>query len=162
MLAEERADALRGRGCLQRAEHQLADVGETVADLESHVDSRCRRRFGEALGIAQQQIGRPDLDQERWQTGQPSDQGRGQQISWVGSLEVVGPELPQQGRCRNRILRHALRHRGSGARQIHGRVSTIARRPGRRIGDDPHTRSAVRRVWGETPIPIRSTTDAGG
>ena len=53
---------VRGLGCTQ---HELVDVGKTVADLQLHIDTRFGRRQGEAFGVTKKEVCSSNLN-EQW------------------------------------------------------------------------------------------------
>jgi hypothetical protein len=62
---QERPDLLGGLGCLGGTEQDRVDVGQTLADLQGDVDPGFGCCRGQAFGIAEQQVGRADLDKQR-------------------------------------------------------------------------------------------------
>ena len=60
---------LGGLGCLGGAEQELVDVGQALADLQGDVDPGLGCCCGQAFGIAEQQVGRADLDEQRRDVG---------------------------------------------------------------------------------------------
>src|ERR1700678_3742260 len=68
--AQELPDPLGGLGRLWGAEQELVDVGQALADLQGDVDPGFGRGRGQPFGIAEQQVGRTYLDQQRREPGQ--------------------------------------------------------------------------------------------
>ena len=68
--AQELPDLLGGLGCLGGAEQELVDVGQALADLQGDVDPGLGCCCGQAFGIAEQQVGRAYLYQQRREPGQ--------------------------------------------------------------------------------------------
>ena len=62
---QELPDLLSGLGCLGGTEHDRVDVGQALADLQGNVDPGLGCCCGQAFGIAEQQVGRAYLDQQR-------------------------------------------------------------------------------------------------
>ena len=62
---QELPDLPGGLGCLGGAEQELVDVRQALADLQGDVGPGVGCRGGQAFGIAEQQVGRADLDQQR-------------------------------------------------------------------------------------------------
>jgi hypothetical protein len=62
---QELPDSLGGLGGLGGVEQELVDVGQALADLQGDVDPGFGGRGGQAFGIAEQQVGRADLNQQR-------------------------------------------------------------------------------------------------
>jgi hypothetical protein len=77
--------------------------------------------FGQAFGIAEQQLGRACLYQQRREPGQRGEQRRRQGRCRVSPGQVVGVDLTDHGGSENRILIGALGHRGTRAGQVHCR-----------------------------------------
>jgi GrpB-like predicted nucleotidyltransferase (UPF0157 family) len=110
-----------GLGCLRGTEHDRVDVGQALADLQGDVASGLGHRRGQPLGIAEQQVGRADLDQQRREPGQGGEQRRRQGRLRVSPGQVAEGELAEQGGGGERVLIDALRHRGPRAGQVHRR-----------------------------------------
>ena len=66
---------LGGLGCLGGAEQELVDVGQAFADLQGDVDSGLGCCGGQAFGIAEQQVGRADLDKQRREPASEANSG---------------------------------------------------------------------------------------
>jgi hypothetical protein len=77
---QELPDSPGGLGCLGRAEHELIDVGQALPDLQGNVDPRLGCCRGQAFGIAEQQVGRAYLDEQRREPGQLGEQRRRQGV----------------------------------------------------------------------------------
>jgi len=73
---QELPDLLGGLGCLGGAEHDRVDMGQALADLQDDVDPGFGCCCGQAFGIAEQQVGRADLDKQRREPGQGGEQRR--------------------------------------------------------------------------------------
>ena len=67
---QELPDLLGGLGCLGGAEQELVDVRQALADLKGDVDPGFGCRRGQAFGVAEQQVGRADLNEQRREPGQ--------------------------------------------------------------------------------------------
>ena len=67
---QELPDLLGGLGCLGGAEHDLVEVRQALADLQGDVDPGFGCCSGQAFGIAEQQLGRACLHQQRREPGQ--------------------------------------------------------------------------------------------
>jgi GrpB-like predicted nucleotidyltransferase (UPF0157 family) len=109
---------LRGLGS---ASHDRVDVGQPLADLQGDVDPGVGGGRGQPLRIAEQQVGRAHLDQQRRQPGQRREQRRGQGRLRVSPGQVIGGELAEQGGGGERVLVDPLGHRGPRAGQVHRR-----------------------------------------
>jgi len=67
---QEVADLLGGLGCLEGTEQDRIDVRQALANLQGDVDPGFGCRAGQTLGVAEQQLGRACLHQQRREAGQ--------------------------------------------------------------------------------------------
>ena len=67
---QELPDLLGGLGCLGGAGQELVDVRQALAGLQGDVDPGFGCCCGQALGVAEQQVGRAYLYKQRREPGQ--------------------------------------------------------------------------------------------